>query len=109
MQGEISFGEEKWTTFSIQGKQGKEGKKGKKGREGINGKEREEKENLYEDNCIKLKVKVIFLKNEFWTPPPPINFAHGSHMYHIDMIGHVAAAPGPLACPSRGVRSPTLS
>ena len=91
MQGEISFGEEKWTTFSIQGKQGKEGKKG---REGMNGKEREEKENLYEDNSIKLKVKVIFFKKRVLDPPPRINFVHGSHMYHIDMIGHVAAPPG---------------
>ncbi|XP_023320374.1 molybdenum cofactor sulfurase isoform X2 [Eurytemora carolleeae] len=56
IQGEISFGEEKWTTFSIQGKQGMVGKKEKKGREGMKGKEREEKENLYEDNSIKLKV-----------------------------------------------------
>ena len=88
------------------------GKKEKKGREGMKGKEREEKENLYEDNSIKLKVKVIFLKNEFWTPPL-------LSILHMDLIwisyvpchaiGHVAAAPGPLACPSRGVRSPTLS
>ena len=21
-----------------------------------------------------------FLENDFWTPPPPINFVHGSHM-----------------------------
>ena len=59
MQGEISFGEEKWTTFSIQGKQGLEGKKGKKGREGMKGKEREEKENLYVDNSIKLEVNLV--------------------------------------------------
>ena len=39
-------------------------------------------------------------------PPPPINFVHGSHKYHIDIISHVAAAPGPLACPSRGAQSP---
>ena len=25
-------------------------------------------------------------------------------MYHIDIIGNVAAAPGPLACPSRSAR-----
>ena len=71
MQGEISFGEEKWTTFSIQGKQGKEGKKG---REGMNGKEREEKEYLYEDNSIKLKVKVIFFKKRVLDPPPSYQF-----------------------------------
>ena len=34
------------------------------------------------------------------SPPPPINFVHGFHMYYIDNIGHVAASPGPLACPS---------
>ena len=27
---------------------------------------------------------------------------NGSHMKHVDTIGHVAAAPGPLACPCRG-------
>ena len=30
-------------------------------------------------------------------------------MYHIDIIGHVAAAPGPLACPSHGTRAPSLT
>ena len=37
-------------------------------------------------------------------PPPPINFVHGSHMLHIDVICIMAAAPGPLACPSRSTR-----
>ena len=23
----------------------------------------------------------------FWPPPPPINFVHGYHKYHIDIIG----------------------
>ena len=34
----------------------------------------------------------IFLENDFWNPqpPPPINFVHGSHKYHIDIIGEVA-------------------
>ena len=47
-----------------------------------------------------------FLENDFWpprpssSPPPPINFVHESHKYHIDIIGDVAAAPGPVACPS---------
>ena len=27
---------------------------------------------------------------------------HEFHIKHIDKVGHVAAAPGPLACPSRG-------
>ena len=49
-------------------------------------------------------MKCRFLENDFWTPPPPINFVHGSHKYHIDIIGDVAAAPGPLACPSRSAR-----
>ena len=40
----------------------------------------------------------IFLEKDCWPPlppPPPINFVHGSHKYHIDIIGDVAAAPGP--------------
>ena len=49
-----------------------------------------------------------FLENDFWTTtthlPPPITFVHRSHKYHINFIGHVAAAPGPLACPSRSAR-----
>ena len=47
-----------------------------------------------------------FLVYYFWTPPlppPPINFVH-AHIQHMDKVGHVAAAPGPLACPSRGAR-----
>ena len=35
------------------------------------------------------------------TPPPPFNFVHGSFMLDMDLIDHVAAALGPLACPSR--------
>ena len=27
----------------------------------------------------------------------------------MDVIGHVVAVPGPLACPSRGALSPSLS
>ena len=41
--------------------------------------------------------------------PPTINFVHGTYKYHIDIISHVAAAPGPLACPSRNARPPSLS
>ena len=33
-----------------------------------------------------------------------INFVHGSHKYHIDIIDDVAAGPGRLACPSRSAR-----
>ena len=49
----------------------------------------------------------------FAPPPRPINFGHGSHMYHIDNIGHVATKPGSLAatlgpqgCPSRSAWHP---
>jgi len=38
-----------------------------------------------------------FIVYDFWTPPPPINFVHCSQMYNIEIIGHVAAALGPLA------------
>ena len=43
-----------------------------------------------------------FLENYIWTPP--INFVHGSRMKHMDIIDHVAAAPGLLACSSRSAR-----
>ena len=40
------------------------------------------------------------------TPPhPPFNFVHGSHMQYMDIIGHVAQAASPLACPSHSARS----
>ena len=42
------------------------------------------------------KVIEFYVKeNHFWTPAPPINFVNGSHMYHMDIIGHAAAAPSP--------------
>ena len=47
-----------------------------------------------------------FLEND-WTPlppPPPINFVHGSYMFDMDIIDHVAAALGQLSCPSRSAR-----
>ena len=47
-----------------------------------------------------------FLENEFWTPPPPSIFYMRYNVYQMDIIGHVAAAPGPLACPSRGAWPP---
>ena len=53
-----------------------------------------------------------FLFTNFGPPPPPINFVHGYQMYHIDIFGHMAAAPGPLDCNSRGARPrarPSLS
>ena len=50
-------------------------------------------------------------KERFLDPrsPPPMNFVHGSHNYHNDIIGDVAAELGPLACPSRSARPPSLS
>ena len=51
--------------------------------------------------------RVISLYTIFGPPPPPINFLH-DHIQHMDKVGHVAAAPGPLACPSRGDRPPSL-
>ena len=39
-----------------------------------------------------------FLENDFW-PPPPINFVHGYHVFHMENIGHVAPS----------ARSPGLS
>jgi len=44
-----------------------------------------------------------FLENDF-APPPPINFVRGSYMLDMDIIDHMAAALGPLACPSRSAR-----
>ena len=51
-----------------------------------------------------------FLVYDFWASPPPspINFVH-AHIKHMDKVGHVAAAPGPLASPNRGARPPSLS
>ena len=60
-------------------------------------------------------ILVIFIETIFGPPPSPpppfINFVHGSHMKRMDIIGHVSAAPGPLAaaldplaCPSRSAR-----
>ena len=31
-------------------------------------------------------------------------FVHGSYVQDMDTINHVAAAPGPLACPSQSAR-----
>ena len=45
---------------------------------------------------------------DFRPPPPPINFLR-AHIQHMEKVGHVAAAPGPLACPSRSARPPSLS
>ena len=52
----------------------------------------------------------IFLENDFWDPPPPgplphVHFVHGSYMLDMDIIDHVVAALGPLACPNRSAWS----
>ena len=48
-------------------------------------------------------------KERFFDPPqapPPINFVHGSCMLDMmDIIDHVAAALGPLVCPSERLLS----
>ena len=54
--------------------------------------------------AFKISAFGIFLMNDFWTPPPPINFVHGSYMFDMDIIDHVAAALSLLACPSRSTR-----
>ena len=41
---------------------------------------------------------VVFRPVYFQAPPPPINLVHGSYMLDMDLIDHVAAALGPLAC-----------
>ena len=46
----------------------------------------------------------IFLVNDFWTPSPFINFVHGAYMLDMDIIDHMAATLGPLACPSRSAQ-----
>ena len=60
---------------------------------------------------VLISVLGNFLVYGFWTtlPPPPINFVHATHILHMNKVGHVAAAPGPLACPSRGARPPSMS
>ena len=52
---------------------------------------------------IDLRLRGNFLEYDFgpYSRPSYIIFVNGSHMQHMDKIGHVAAAPGPLACPSR--------
>ena len=47
-----------------------------------------------------------FLVYYSWTLPHTINFVHGSHIKNMDIIGHVATVPGPLAFTSRGARPP---
>ena len=44
------------------------------------------------------------LWNVFWTPPPPINFKSDFFNNFQLNVRHVAAALGPLACPSQSAR-----
>ena len=44
-----------------------------------------------------------FLENDFLTPPTPSN-QFCTWILDMDIIDHVAAALGPLACPSRSAR-----
>ena len=54
-----------------------------------------------------LKSNQVFSKYTIFYPPP-VNFVHDT-LQHIDKMGHVATAPGPLACHSRGACPPSLS
>ena len=46
----------------------------------------------YNSLALELICIGIFLENDFSNPCPPINFEQ--LMSHMDIIGHVAAAPG---------------
>ena len=51
-----------------------------------------------------------FLVYDFCPPlSPPISYMDLTCITHMDIIGHVAAAPGPLSCPSRSARPPNMS
>ena len=55
---------------------------------------------IYIDEISNIEINKflgIFLENDFLTPPPPINFVHGSYRlcYDMNKIDHVAAALGP--------------
>ena len=60
---------------------------------------------------IDLRLRGNFLEYDFgpYSRPSYIIFVNGSHMQHMDKIGHVAAAPAPLACSSSGARPLRLS
>ena len=52
------------------------------------------------ERCICFIIRMLILVISKYTvcaPPPSLSyqFVHGSHMQHIDKLGHVAAAPGP--------------
>ena len=49
--------------------------------------------------------KHAFLGNAFWTPPLRSILYIRAYMLHMLKVGHVAAAPGRLACPSHNARS----
>ena len=50
-----------------------------------------------------------FLENDFCPPSPLLSILYTYLIFNTEKFGHVAAAPGPLACPSCGARSPSLS
>ena len=52
----------------------------------------------------KVKMIKIFFNLNHRKLATLINFVHGSYMLDMDIIDHVAAALGPLACPSRSAR-----
>ena len=47
---------------------------------------------------------------DFWTlPSPSLTILYMHFICDMQIIGYVAAAPGPLVCPSRVARPPSLS
>ena len=54
-----------------------------------------------------IKLKNIRAREQFLDPlsaPPLLQILYCGSQYYMDIIGHVAAAPGPLACSSRSAR-----
>ena len=54
---------------------------------------------------FKVRIFLSFLGSvlvyDFWTPSPPLlSILYMYNVYHMDIIDHVAAAPGPLAYPN---------
>ena len=54
---------------------------------------------FWEFSCLSFSKRGNFLENDFWPPPsfphPRINILHASHIQNMDIVGHVAEAPGP--------------
>ena len=49
----------------------------------------------------KVSNTVMVISKEQFLDPPPFHFKCGYHVYHMDIIGLVAAAPSPLAAAAR--------